>query len=118
MQRSPAMFVCLVDLSKSDETICQSLHYWLNFIDNACSSIEQRSHVVVVGSHADQVASSEEKSLLLSMIIDSRRVKRQQYVGCIVMDCRRTDGAGALNLISSLTDSQKAITSSQPSISY
>ena len=28
--------VCLFDLR--DENICQSLHYWLSFIDNACST--------------------------------------------------------------------------------
>ena len=48
------MFVCLIDLRKSNESICQSLHYWLSFIDNACSTAEGRSHVLIVGSHADQ----------------------------------------------------------------
>ena len=83
--------VCLVwlDLRKSNESICQSLHHWLSFIDNACSSpAEGRSHVLIVGSHADQVTSSvEEKSSLLENIIATRRVKRQEYVGCIAMDC-------------------------------
>ena len=58
MRRSAAMFLCVVDLSESKEKICESLHYWLSFIDNACSTAEGRSHVVIVGSHADQVTSS------------------------------------------------------------
>ena len=45
MRRSAAMFVCLIDLRKSNESICQSLHYWLSFIDNACSTAEGRSPV-------------------------------------------------------------------------
>ena len=119
MRRSAAMFLCVVDLSESKEKICESLHYWLSFIDNACSTAEGRSHVVIVGSHADQVTSSvEEKSSLLQTIIATRRVRRQEYVGCIAMDCRRANTDASRPLIAILTNSQKAIAASQPVIHY
>ena len=119
MRRSAAMFLCVVDLSESKEKICESLHYWLSFIDNACSTAEGRSHVVIIGSHADQVTSSvEEKSSLLQTIIATRRVRRQDYVECIAMDCRRTNTDASRRLIATLTNSQKAITASQPVIHY
>ena len=118
MRRSAAMFVCLIDLRKSNESICQSVHYWLSFIDNACSTAEGRSHVLIVGSHADQVTSSVEKSSLLQTIIATRRVKRQEYVGCIAMDCRRPNTDASRRLITILANSQKAITASQPVIHY
>ena len=119
MRRSAAVFLCVVDLSKSKEKICESLHYWLSFIDNACSTAEGRSHVVIVGSHADQVTSSvEEKSSLLQTIIATRRVRRQEYVRCIAMDCRRANTDASHCLIATLTDSQKAIAASQPVINY
>ena len=118
MRRSAAMFLCVVDLSESKEKICESLHYWLSFIDNACSTAEGRSHVVIVGSHADQVTSSaEEKSSLLHEIA-VRRVKRQQYTGYLSMDCRYADTDVSHRLIATLTDSQKAIAASQPVIHY
>ena len=86
MRRSAAMFLCVVDLSESKEKICESLHYWLSFIDNACSTAEGRSHVVIIGSHADLVTSSvEEKSSLLQTIIATRRVRRQEYIECIAI---------------------------------
>ena len=119
MRRSAAMFLSVVDLSESKEKICESLHYWLSFIDNACSTAEGRSHVVIIGSHADQVMSSvEEKSLLLQTIIATRRVRRQEYIECIAMDCRRTNTDASRRLIATLTNSQKAITASQPVIHY
>ena len=119
MRRSAAMFLCVVDLSESKEKICESLHYWLSFIDNACSTAEGRSHVVIIGSHADQVMSSvEEKSSLLQTIIATRRVRRQEYVESIAMDCRRTNTDASRRLIATLTNSQKAITASQPAIHY
>ena len=119
MRRSAAMFLCVVDLTESKEKICESLHYWLSFIDNACSTAEGRSHVVIVGSHADQVTSSaEEKSSLLQTVIATRRVRRQEYVGCIAMDCRRANTAASRRLIATLINSQKAIAASQPVIHY
>ena len=119
MRRSAAMFLCVVDLSESKEKICESLHYWLSFIDNACSTAEGRSHVVIIGSHADQVVSSvKEKSSLLQTIIATRRVRRQEYIECIAMDCRRTNTDASRRLIATLTNSQKAITASQPVIHY
>ena len=57
------------------------------------ATAEGRSHVVIVGSHADQVTSSsggKEKSSLLQEIA-TRRVKRQQYTGYLSMDCRYAD---------------------------
>ena len=120
MRRSAAMFLCVVDLSESKEKICESLHYWLSFIDNACSTAEGRSHVVIVGSHADQVTSSveeKEKSSLLQEIA-VRRVKRQQYTGYLSMDCRYADTDASRRLIAILTNSQRAIAASQPVIHY
>ena len=119
MRRSAAMFVYLIDLRRSNESICQSVHYWLSFIDNACSTAEGRSHVLIVGSHANQVTSSvEEKSSLLQTIIATRRIKRQEYVGCIAMDCHRPSTDASRRLITILANSQKAITASQPVIHY
>ena len=121
MRRSAAMFICVVDLSESEEKICESLHYWLSFIDNACSTAEGRSHVVIIGSHADLVTSSVEenyKSSLLQTIVANRRVKRQDYVECIAMDCRRANRRASRRLIAALTNSQKAIAASQPVIHY
>ena len=119
MRRSAAMFLCVVDLSESKEKICESLHYWLSFIDNACSTAEGRSHVVIVGSHADQVKSSvEENSSLLQTIIATRRVRRQEYVESIAMDCRRANTDASRRLIAILTNSQKVIAASQPVIHY
>ena len=119
MRKSAAMFFCMIDLSKSIDNISQSLHYWLTFIDNACSTAEETSHVAIIGSHADQIASLdlEEKSLLLQTIA-AKRVKSQRYVGCITMDCRLANTEDSCRLVSLLIKSQKAIAVSRPAISY
>ena len=121
MHKSAAMFLCMIDLSRSKENISQSLHYWLTFIDNACSSTPMvTSHVVIVGSHVDQVTSEEEieeKSLLLQTMAE-QRLKCQKNVGCVAIDCRSANTDASHKLIDILTKSRKVITKDQPSISY
>ena len=118
MQRSAALFLCLIDLSKTNENICQSLNYWLGFINNACKTAAGRSHIAIIGSHADEVTLLvKEKSTMLQTIA-TRRVKHQEYVGCIAMDCRRADTDASRRFISMLTNSQNVIAGSQPVISY
>ena len=119
MRKSAAIFFCMIDLSKGIDNISQSLHYWLTFIDNACSTAEETSHVAIIGSHADLIASNkiEDKCSVINDIVTSR-VKRQRSFGYIAMDCRRADTDGSRELIFKLSNSHKAITDDQPSISY
>ena len=121
MCKSAAMFLCMIDLSKSKENISQSLHYWLTFIDNACSSTPMvTSHVVIVGSHVDQVTSEEEieEKILLLQTMAEQRLKCQENSGCVAIDCRCANTDASHKLIDILTKSRKVITEDQPSISY
>ena len=119
MRNSAAIFVCIVDLSQSMDKISESIHYWISFIENACSSAQGSSHVIIVGSHADLVRSSQElkeKSSLVESIAESR-VKQLTYGGFVSMDCRLSKTKQARHFRSLLSTSQQAILSSQPSMS-
>ena len=50
MQQSPATFINVIDLSKTDDEITQQLHYWF---DSATSKTTSKSSLIIVGSHAD-----------------------------------------------------------------
>ena len=119
MRNSAAIFACIVDLSQCMDKISESIHYWISFIENACSSAQGSSHVIIVGSHADLVKSSrelKEKSSLVEGIAESR-VKQLTYGGFVSMDCRLTKTKEARHFRSLLSTSQQAILSSQPSMS-
>ena len=119
MRNSAAIFVCIVDLSQCMEKINESIHYWMSFIENACSSAQGSSHVIIVGSHADRVKSSQElkeKSSLVESIAESR-AKLLTYGGFVSMDCRESKTKEARHFRSLLSTSQQAILSSQPSMS-
>ena len=119
MRNSAAIFVCIVNLSQCMDKISESIHYWISFIENACSSVQGSSHVIIVGSHADLVKSSrelKEKSSLVESTAESR-VKQLKYRGFVSMDCRLSKTKQARHFLSLLSTSQQAIISSQPSMS-
>ena len=119
MRNSAAIFVCIADLSQCMDKISESIHYWISFIENACSSAQGSSHVIIVGSHADLVKSSrelKEKSSLVKSIAESR-VKQLTYGGFVSIDCRLSKNKEARHFRSLLSTSQQAILSSQPSMS-
>ena len=90
IQKSTAIFVNLVDLSKSEEEITHALCYWLNFIQESSSKSEEKSFLVIVGSHVDMITKNqnESKKLLLTELVEAR-TKRLEYVGFVGMDCRK-----------------------------
>ena len=119
MRNSAAIFVCIVDLSQCMDKISESIHYWISFIENACSSAQGSSHVMIVGSHADLVKSSQElkeKSSLVESIAESR-VKQLTFEGFVSMDCRLSKTKEAHHFRTLLSTSQQAILSYQPSMS-
>ena len=120
MRNSAAIFVCIVDLSQCMEKISESIQYWMSFIENACSSAQESSRIIIVGSHADQFKSLlelKEKSSLVERIAESR-VKLLTYGGFVSMDCRESKSKEARHFRSLLSTSQQAILSSQPSMSF
>ena len=110
IRNSAAIFVCIVDLSQCMDKISESIHYWISFIENACSSAQGSSHVIIVGSHADLVKSSrelKEKSSLVDSIAE-RRVKQLTFGGFVSMDCRLSKTIKARHFRSLLSTSQQA----------
>ena len=119
MRNSAAIFACIVDLSQCMDKISESIHYWMSFIENACSSAQGSSHVIIVGSHADLVKSQQElkeKNSLVESIAESS-AKQLTYGGFVSMDCRESKTKEARHFRSLLSTSQQAILSSQPSMS-
>ena len=56
---SPATFLLLQDIRKDEETITKEVHYWSTMIDGVCHKCSQKPSIIVVGTHADQLAPQE-----------------------------------------------------------
>ena len=92
IQKTPAIFINLVDLSRSEDKIEQAVHHWLTFIENATSKTHEKSCIVMVGSHTDLLSKQqlETKTTLVNDLVE-RRVKKQKYEGYVGMDCRKVN---------------------------
>ena len=100
IQRSTAIFINLVDLSMSEEEITHAVCYWLNFIEESTCKSDEKSFLVVVGSHVDQIDifQQESKKSLVTKLVEER-VKKLEYVGFVGMDCRKVNSKSFPTLV-------------------
>ena len=119
IQQSPATFINVIDLNNTESELKKQLIYWLNFIDSATFKTSNKSCVIVVGSHADLLTKEQltSKSAFITELIQ-RRLRKQEFVGIVTVDCRKIDSAGTRQFISLLYKSHKIISARAPSISY
>ena len=119
MQQSPATFINVIDLNKTDSEITKQLHYWLNFIDNITCKTRKKSCVIVVGSHADLLTKQvlRQKSTFVNSLV-SERLTRQEFIGFVIVDCRKIDSPDIREFIQLLNKSHNKISARAPSISY
>ena len=112
MRKTPAIFINLVDLSKSEEEIAQAVHYWLTFIVNASSKATDTSCVIMVGSHAD-LLSKEQLEIKTNLVKDlmDRKLKLKCF---LTMDCRKCNDD---NFFPILSQCQRTISANSPSVS-
>ena len=58
---SPSVIALVVDMRGEEGQIRDTLHYWFEFINNHSSKGRSESHLVVIGSHNDNLSSKEAK---------------------------------------------------------
>ena len=69
----PPIVLIVINLTESDEIICDQLHYWINFVANRCARLNDDAHLIVIGSHSDilehnRMNPSEKLSLMCQSI--------------------------------------------------
>ena len=87
---SAAIFLLLADLQRSDEDFRRSILSWLSLIDNQCPSTDPKPHIIVVGSHADEVKSRAEianKSSIVDSLVQTAAFANLQFTGYVTLNC-------------------------------
>ena len=118
MQQFPATFILVVDLRDEDAEIIQKLHYWLNFADNATSRSNDKSCLIVIGSHADLLSNEiiRDKLVLVASILEE--VSFMRYFGVIDMDCRNINSSSTRKFVQLLCKSHETMVNRAPKMSY
>ena len=84
----PPVFLLVIKLNKDDAAITHSVFYWLGIITNQCANMEGKAQLIVVGSHADlmETSESDHRKLIISQAVG--KYTSFDLVDVILMDCR------------------------------
>ena len=90
VQTSPPIIILCAKLVESEQAIIDSMYHWLTLVQNHCTNLKDKAHVIVVGSHADQVKEMGEdpraKEAIFAPII--KQFSKFEFKEFIPMDCR------------------------------
>ena len=89
MINSPSIVTLVVDMRDEEGKIRETLQYWFQFINNHSSGGGAKPHLLIIGSHADVIPSSEvrQKSRALESVVNSYKFDSVTFAGQIVIDC-------------------------------
>ena len=104
MADSPGVFLVLASLSRKAEEFSHSITYWLSLVANQAAALGTNPHVLILGTHSDQV-SREEKALrrnIVSSLQTNATFSNLLINGYIEIDCRYPESTSISELRTSL----------------
>ena len=96
------IFIVVTNIARSESGICHSLQYWVSFIVECCAHSNITPHIIIVGSHKDQLGRGDidKKRLLLKRILFSKHDINHFYIpkGTVCLNCTKPVSPG-LNIL-------------------
>ena len=115
MTNSPSIVTLVVDMRDEEGKIRETLQYWFQFINNHSSGGGAKPHLLIIGSHADVIPSSEvrQKSRALESVVNSHKFDSVTFARQIVIDCRYAESSSMTKLRSTLSQICQSLRSSE-----
>ena len=90
-----AVFIIVADLCETNEQIAERIRYWAIFLDNQGVSAHPKPHLIIVGSHADQLKKTEieKKRIVVDSLQSLPAFSSFHYAGLVIMDCRYSESS-------------------------
>ena len=102
IQSNPPILIIVVNLCDKVNEIIQNILYWISFLENQCTFVSCKSHLIIVGSHADTLKSKgvspHKKVTTLVNLLDSKYFINLKFMGFIPMDCQLHESTGMNDL--------------------
>ena len=93
VQTSPPIIIHLVHLLASEQKIADSIAWWMTLVQNQCTNLTSKAHVIIVGSHADKLKESgkkyQDKANTFAPIFE--KFSNLKFTVFIPIDCRFPD---------------------------
>ena len=94
------IFIIVINISFCEDDICQSLQYWMSFVQDCCMHNEIKPHIIIAGSHADQLGDMDVDQAFTVIkqtgFFEHSDDTDQLYeiVGIVCLDCTRSASSG------------------------
>ena len=102
IQSTPPIFLLVVNLYQDDNATTKDIMYWISFLENQCTSVNCKPHIILVGSHADFLKSSginaKDKIKAIMDSLDTKCFMNMELVGFVAMDCQYHESSGMSDL--------------------
>ena len=102
IQSTPPVFLLVVNLLDGENEIIQNILYWISFLENQCTLVSCKPHLIIVGSHADtlksKAVSPQEKVNTLVSLLGPNYFINLEFIGFIPMDCQLHESTGMNDL--------------------
>ena len=116
MTNSPSIVTLVVDMRDEEGKIRETLQYWFQFINNHSSEGGAKPHLLIIGSHADEMTSNEgrQKSNFLELAMKDCIVENIVFAGQIIItDCRYAESSSMTKLRLTLSQICQSLRSSE-----
>ena len=87
VQTSPPIILHLADLREDEERTIDSVARWMFLVQNQCTKLKDKAHVIVVGSHADLLTQDPwSKERIFASVL--RKFQKLELIAFVPVDCR------------------------------
>ena len=102
IQSNPPIFIIVVNLCNEVNDLIRNILYWISFLENQCTLVSCKPHLIIVGSHADTLKSEgespQEKVNALVSLLNPNYFINLKFMGFIPMDCQLHESTGMNDL--------------------
>ena len=99
IKHSPPVILLVINITEPKNEMWKKLAYWTVLIEGRCTTLREKPHLIVVGSHLDQVketdcSNAEENLRLLTASLQSKLEKSPlRFITHVAMDCRQSQSS-------------------------
>ena len=107
-----AIFLLLAHLGCSDEVFRESILSWVSVIVNQCPSVNPKPHIIIVGSHVDEIKLKAEiatKSSIVDSLVPTFAFANLHFAGYVTINCCYSESTAMSELRQHLARSCEAL---------
>ena len=102
---SPSVIMLVIDVTGTESKVQATIEYWLEFLNQQRYDGRSKPHLLVIGSHCDQISSSDVASRqgLIRSLLKTHNIEHFECSDPVMLDCRYAGRSAMTELRKSLS---------------